>query len=162
VPAVAVTAAVVQPAATVTVAGTVSAAALLESAIAAPPVAAGLVKVTVHVDAADESNFLALENLAGLIVEDNPDEALRFAERAVELAPDDASAHDTLGWVYYRKGVYGSAAEHLKLAVAKEPTPRRQYRLGMCYLKTGDRDRGQQMLASALKQDPKLATEKQQ
>jgi Tfp pilus assembly protein PilF len=112
--------------------------------------------------AVDESNFQALKNMAGIIVDDNPDEALRFAERAVEIAPEDASAQDTLGWVYYRKGVYGPAAEHLKVAVAKEPTPRRQYHLAMSYLKNGDRDRGQPLLASALKQDPKLATEKQE
>ncbi len=110
----------------------------------------------------DESNAVALKDLASLINDDNPDEALRFAEKAVEMAPDDASAQDTLGWVYYRKGIYGSAAEHLKVAVAKEPTPRRQYHLAMSYLKAGDRDRGEQLLATALKQDPKLATEKAQ
>jgi tetratricopeptide (TPR) repeat protein len=109
----------------------------------------------------DGSNVLALENLANLITEDNPDEALKFAQKAVEIAPGDASTQDTLGWVYYRKGLYQIAAEHLKVAAAKEPTPRRQFHLAMSYLKAGDRDGGQQMLAAALKQDPNLAkTEK--
>lgn len=104
----------------------------------------------------DGSNVIALTNLANLIVVDNPDEALRFAQRAVELAPDDVTTQDALGLVYYRKGIYSSAVQHLKLAVAKEPTPRRQFHLAMTYLKAGDKDRGQQLLSAALKTDPNL------
>ena len=92
-----------------------------------------------------------------MMAEDNSDEALKFAQQAVEIAPEDASTQDTLGWVYYRKGLYRNAVDHLKLAAAKEPTARRQFHLAMSYLKAGDRDRGQQMLATALKQEPNLA-----
>jgi len=48
-PLVALKVAVVAPAVTVTAAGTVNIALLLESVTAAPPVRAGLVRVTVHV-----------------------------------------------------------------------------------------------------------------
>jgi tetratricopeptide (TPR) repeat protein len=104
----------------------------------------------------DGSNIQALNNLSSVMITDNPDEALRFAQQAVEIAPEDAATQDTLGWAYYRKGIYQTATEHLKVAVAKEPTPRRQYRLAMAYLKSGDRALGQPLLASALKQDPAL------
>jgi tetratricopeptide (TPR) repeat protein len=105
----------------------------------------------------ESTNVLALRGLANVMVEDNSDEALKFAQQAVEVAPEDPSTQDTLGWVYYRKGLYRSAVDHLKMAAAKEPTPQRQFHLAMSYLKAGDRDLGQQMLATALKQDPNLA-----
>ena len=104
----------------------------------------------------DGSNVIALTNLAILIATDNPDAAFGLAQKAVELAPDDASTQDALGLVYYRKGIYRSAAEHLKIAAAKEPTARRQFHLAMSYLKAGDRDLGQEMLSAALKKDPNL------
>jgi tetratricopeptide (TPR) repeat protein len=105
----------------------------------------------------DGSNVLALNNLAYLMALDSPDEALKLAQQAVELAPDDAAVRDTMGWVYYRKGIYRSAVEQLKISVAKESTARRQFHLAMCYLKLGDQDLGQRTLRTALKQDPNLA-----
>jgi tetratricopeptide (TPR) repeat protein len=104
----------------------------------------------------DGSNVLALNNLAYLIALDSPDEALKLAQQAVELAPDDAAVRDTMGWVYYRKGIYGSAVEQLRMSVTKESTPQRQFHLAMAYLKVGDKDLGQQTLMTALKQDPDL------
>lgn len=105
----------------------------------------------------DENNRLALDSLASLIVMEQPEEALKLAQQAVEIAPDDATAQDTLGWVYYRAGNYQTAVEHIKMAFAKQPTPRRQYHLAMSYLKNGDRSLGQQALLAALKQDPNLS-----
>jgi tetratricopeptide (TPR) repeat protein len=105
----------------------------------------------------DDRNRLALESLASLIVMEQPDEALKLAEKAVESAPDDAAAQDTLGWVCYRRGSYRTAVEHIKLAFARQPTPRRQYHVAMSYLKSGDQSLGQQALLAALKQDPNLA-----
>ena len=58
------------------------------------------------------------------------------------LAPDDAAVRDTIGWVYYRKGIYRSAVEQLKMSVAKESTPQRQFHLAIAYLKVGDKDLG--------------------
>ena len=75
---------------------------------------------------------------------------------AGELAPANASVQDTLGWVYYRRGNYAAAVEHLKLAVANGPTASRQYHLAICYIKAGKRDLGQTVLWAALRQDPNL------
>ncbi len=105
---------------------------------------------------ADPSNAFVLNNIAYLTVGENPDEALQLAQQAVELAPDAAAIQDTIGWVLYRKGLYSRAVEHLKKAVETEPTPRREFHLAVCYLKTGDKALGKQILDAALKKDPNL------
>jgi tetratricopeptide (TPR) repeat protein len=105
----------------------------------------------------DHNSIVALNDLAFMLSGDNTDEALKYAQQAGELAPDSPAVQDTLGWVYYRKGIYRSAVGYLKAAVEKDGTPPRKYHLGMAYLKAGDRDLGQRMLKSALEADPKLA-----
>lgn len=49
------------------------------------------------------------------------DKALKLAQKAVELAPDDGHILDTLGWVYYRLGQYDKATKVLEQAVEKVP-----------------------------------------
>jgi tetratricopeptide (TPR) repeat protein len=107
---------------------------------------------------ADDRNALALNNLAYLLAKTDPDGALKYAERAGEIAPQTAAIEDTLGWVYYRKGLYSYALTHLKIAVEKDANPRRRFHLGMAYMKSGDPAMGRQIVASALKSDPGLAT----
>jgi tetratricopeptide (TPR) repeat protein len=109
----------------------------------------------------DPTNVFALNNLAWTLAKDNPEEALQYAQQAVEAAPDNATVEDTLGWIYYRKGVYRMAVDYLKNAVAKESTPRREFHLAMCYMKTGDRELGQKMLNAALQKDPNLVKTEQ-
>lgn len=107
---------------------------------------------------ADDKNAMALNNLAYLLAKTDPDGALKYAQRAGEIAPQNPAIEDTLGWVYYRKGLYSNALTHLKMAVAKDSTPRRQFHLGMAYVKAGDQAMGRQIVAAALKSDPALAT----
>jgi tetratricopeptide (TPR) repeat protein len=111
--------------------------------------------------AVDSSNLFALNNLAYQLAAENPDEALKFAQQAAEAAPDNAAVLDTLARVLYRKGVYNTAEAYLKTAISKEPTPRRQFHLGMSYLKSGQRDLGRQLMLTALQQDPNLAKTEQ-
>lgn len=63
---------------------------------------------------------IAANNLAWLIATNNGnlDEALRLAQASVSKNPNSAGFYDTLGWVYYQKGLYSSAIEHLRKAVA--------------------------------------------
>jgi tetratricopeptide (TPR) repeat protein len=111
--------------------------------------------------AVDGSNVVALNNLAYTLAPSDPDVALKYAQQAVELAPNSATVQDTLGWIYYRKAIFSTAVNYLETAVAKEPTPRRQFHLAMSYLKSGKRDQGEKILQLALQQDPKLTqTEK--
>jgi tetratricopeptide (TPR) repeat protein len=109
--------------------------------------------------ALDSSNLLALNNIAYALEASQPDEALKYAQQAVELAPDNAMALDTLGWVYYKRAIYDTAVTYLEKSVAKEPIPRRQFHLAMCYLKQGQHDLGEKNLQLALRQDPKLPVE---
>jgi tetratricopeptide (TPR) repeat protein len=107
----------------------------------------------------DASNIFALNNLANHLTATNPEEALKLAQQAVEVAPDNPAVQDTLGWIYYRKGMYSMAVEHLKVAAMRQANPRRDFHLGMAYLKAGDPSRGQKMVTLALRSDPSLSKE---
>jgi len=118
-----------------------------------PDAAAGYYREVLR---ADENNLMALNNLASNLTAQDPDEALTLAQRAMEAAPDNPGVEDTLGWIYYRKGMYQAALEYLKAATTKAPNPRRRLHLGLAYLKLGERDLGQRMVALAVSADPTL------
>ena len=105
----------------------------------------------------DHDSLVALNDLAYILSKDSPDEALKYAQRAGELAPENAEVQDTLGWAYYRKGIYRSAIGYLKTAMDKDSTPPHKYHLGLAYLKAGDPNLGQKMVDAALQADPTLA-----
>jgi tetratricopeptide (TPR) repeat protein len=109
----------------------------------------------------DSTNLIALNNLAYELAGSSPEEALKFAQQALEEAPTESSIQDTLGWIYYRRGLYSIAVPYLKNAVEKDPNPRRQFHLGMTYLKTGDQVAGQRLVREALQKDPNLAKTEQ-
>jgi tetratricopeptide (TPR) repeat protein len=103
------------------------------------------------------NNAIALNNLAFLLAENGQAaEALKYAEKAVELAPDKPDFEDTLGWVLYRKGLYATAVTHLKSAVSKGGGTREQYHLAAAYFRTGDAVQGHAILTAALRKDPNL------
>jgi tetratricopeptide (TPR) repeat protein len=107
--------------------------------------------------AQDGKNAKVLNNLAYLLADGNQwDEALKYAQEAKQLDPNSASADDTLGWTYFRKGLYPMAVTYLESATAKEGTALRKYHLAMAYLKAGNPKRGRQVLDEAMKMDPKL------
>jgi Tfp pilus assembly protein PilF len=107
--------------------------------------------------AANPNDVTALNNLAFMLAESasGMDEALRLAQRALELAPDSTTVADTMGWVMYRKGLYDSAVRYFEKAASKEG-PVTQYHLAMAYFKAGNRNRGNQVLEAALRQNPNL------
>ncbi|MBA2735778.1 MAG: tetratricopeptide repeat protein [Pyrinomonadaceae bacterium] len=63
---------------------------------------------------------IAANNLAWLLAENqgNLDEALQLAQKSVNQIHNSAGFYDTLGWIYYKKGLYTPAIEQLKKAVA--------------------------------------------
>jgi Flp pilus assembly protein TadD len=105
---------------------------------------------------ADPSDAQAMNNLAYLLLEygKEPAEALKYAQRAVELAPDKPLYADTLGWVLYQKGLYSLAVTYLERA-SSAPDAICKYHLAMAYAKTGDR-RGRTTLDAALKLNANL------
>ena len=81
----------------------------------------------------------------------NLDVALSLAQAAKRALPDRAEVNDTLGWVYYKKGLYQYAQEALEQSVLKEPNnPVYLYHLGMVYASRGDRTRAGRSLDRAL------------
>ncbi|MGQ9635913.1 MAG: tetratricopeptide repeat protein, partial [Bryobacteraceae bacterium] len=68
------------------------------------------------------ANVNALTNLSYLLGEylGREDEALNLAQKAKEMDPQDLDATSVAGWIYYRKGIYNTAAQYLKEAVSKQ------------------------------------------
>lgn len=100
-------------------------------------------------------NAQAMNNLAYLLAENGNqiEEALKYAQTAVELNPKDPSYADTLGWILYRKGLYSQAIPYLQKASADQESVVWKYHLAMAYAKAGDLARGRATLQAAKKVD---------
>ena len=64
---------------------------------------------------------IAANNLAWLIADGgqgNLDEALQLSQKTVNKNLNVAGYYDTLGWIYFKKGLFSPAVEQLKKAVA--------------------------------------------
>ncbi len=96
----------------------------------------------------------AANNLAWNFAEHggNLDVALGLAQRAREVSPNDAVIADTLGWIYYKKGAYGSAISLLKESNEKfmRKNPSVLYHLGLAYQKNKEKELAKQALIQAL------------
>ncbi|HVS20862.1 MAG TPA: tetratricopeptide repeat protein [Pyrinomonadaceae bacterium] len=114
--------------------------------------------------AQDGNAIFAANNLAWLYAvynKGNMDEAVRLAQGAVQSNPEVPSFADTLGWVYYKKGLYGAAAEQLKKAVSVDeaearqsnstPTPTYHFHLGVALAAKGDKAGARREIESALR-----------
>jgi tetratricopeptide (TPR) repeat protein len=98
-----------------------------------------------------------LNNLASCLLY-NPsqvDEALKLAERAKELRPDDPNTNDTLGWAYYQKGLYTPAIPLLEQSVVNN-NPVNRYHLAMALARAGQSQRAQKEFLLAFKTAPNL------
>ena len=94
---------------------------------------------------------IASNNLAWLIVSENGnlDEALRLAQTAVDRKSNTAGFYDTLGWIYFKKGLHSPAVEQLKRAIAideaeanrngEKPAAAYRLRLATVFASTGDK-----------------------
>jgi tetratricopeptide (TPR) repeat protein len=110
----------------------------------------------------------ALNNLANIYSEQlsQLDKAYQLAQRARKVLPDDPHAADTLGWIYFRKGMYHSALALLEQSAAKLPAePEPQFHLGMALYKVDRRDEAMgalQRAAGASKDFPDKAQARRQ
>jgi tetratricopeptide (TPR) repeat protein len=101
----------------------------------------------------DPNSYQATSNLARLYADHGGSlsDALELAQKAKAAQPDDAGVNDTLGWVYYRQGLYRSAVPALEAAVAKNPQVAKfQFHLGMAYLAAGQPSQAHASLQAAL------------
>jgi tetratricopeptide (TPR) repeat protein len=101
---------------------------------------------------------VAANNLAALYGEHgkgNAEEAMRLGQDVVRRFPNEPGFADTLGWVYYRKGLYRDAVEQLRRAVAgasKRGGDNSLYRwhLGAALAKSGDKGAARRELQKCL------------
>jgi tetratricopeptide (TPR) repeat protein len=109
-----------------------------------------------------ESAFAA-NNLAWNYAEHgtgNLDEAVRLAQGVVQKFPDEPGFADTLGWVYYKKGLHAAAVEQLQKAVRQTQarvekgvgtdSALYRYHLGVALAALGRKPEARQQLQQAL------------
>jgi tetratricopeptide (TPR) repeat protein len=98
----------------------------------------------------------AANNLAYILADRDKDidEALSFARLAKGKMPDNPSVMDTLGWVYYKKGLYDSAIDEFNDCLEQMPDNATvTYHLGMAYYKKGELQKARAELEKALQLD---------
>jgi tetratricopeptide (TPR) repeat protein len=101
----------------------------------------------------DPGSYQSMSNLARLYADHGGSlsDALDLAQKAKAGQPDDAGVNDTLGWVYYKQGLYRTAVPVLEAAVAKNPQVAKfQFHLGMAYLAAGQPAQAHSSLQTAL------------
>jgi len=85
----------------------------------------------------------------------NLDLALQLAQTAKAQLPNQHEIDDTLGWIYYKKGMATRAIESFENSALKQPNnPIYAYHLGLAYHKNGDAAKARQELERALKLRP--------
>jgi tetratricopeptide (TPR) repeat protein len=115
----------------------------------------------------DPAAAVAAHKLAWMYAETagNLDKALRLARAATRSLPNSAPIQDTLGWIYYKKGLAALAIPLFQRSVDQDPTnPVYAFHLGLAHAKAGDSLQARQALrqALALAQDFKGADEAKQ
>ena len=108
----------------------------------------------------DPKAAVAANNLAWIYAEEgsNLEEALRLAQLAVEAMPDDAAAHDTLGWVYYKRDSAALAVREFDRSIELDgKSADYHYRLALAQVKAGQPQRAKDSLGSALRLNPNLS-----
>jgi tetratricopeptide (TPR) repeat protein len=98
----------------------------------------------------------AANNLAFLLTERGEDlgEALQLAQKAKGKLPEDPSVMDTLGWVYYKRGLYDLAIAEFAGSLEKLPNNASvHYHIGLAYSKKGDTGLAKEHLTKALQLD---------
>jgi tetratricopeptide (TPR) repeat protein len=101
-------------------------------------------------------NAMAANNLASNLSDHggNLDEALKFAQVAREAAPENPNVADTLGWIYYKKGLIDTAYPLISDASKKlEKNAVVRYHHGMVLSKRGRTKEAAAELKAALSLD---------
>jgi putative PEP-CTERM system TPR-repeat lipoprotein len=100
---------------------------------------------------ADPNNQVALNNLAGLYPPAERIKALKLAERAWRVAPDNPGVQDTYGWLLVQEGQLERGTPMLEKAMKSLGTvPEVRYHHAVAVIRSGDSKRGRQLLEALL------------
>jgi len=105
----------------------------------------------------DPDAAVAANNLAWRYAErgSNLDLALQLARTAKRQLPNTPQVNDTLGFIYYRKGLTALAIPLLEATVEKDASNAEyRYHLGLAYGRAGNKEKASESLNRALSIDP--------
>jgi tetratricopeptide (TPR) repeat protein len=107
----------------------------------------------------DSKSAVAANNLAWIYAEGagNLDVALGLAQTAKSQLPNSHEVSDTLGWVYYKKGLPSLAVPIFRESVDMSPKNAvYRYHLGLAYAQSGNKEEARKAFEQALLLDPKF------
>jgi Flp pilus assembly protein TadD len=81
-------------------------------------------------------------------------EAMKLVEKALQLAPNDASIMDSVGWGYYRSGKLDESVKMLRRAYAGNANPEIAAHLGEVLWVRGDKAEARKIWRESLKENP--------
>ena len=81
------------------------------------------------------------------------DEAIKMAQKALEIDPTNGAYLDTMGWIYYKLGQYEEALRFIEEAYAVRKSAEVTKHLGDVYDKLGMKDRARETWEKALELD---------
>jgi tetratricopeptide (TPR) repeat protein len=91
---------------------------------------------------------------------ENLDLALQLAQTAKAGLPENASVTDTLGWVYYKKGLASLATTTFRQAAALDASNANvHYHLGLALIQQGDKAEARKALEAAMRLNPSLSSD---
>jgi tetratricopeptide (TPR) repeat protein len=95
-------------------------------------------------------------NLAEM--EEDLDQAIDFARRSLELAPDELKQFPlaALGWVHYKRREYELAVEYLEKSNDLGPSPTTLTHLGMALLAAGEEEKARDAFGRARSLEPRV------
>lgn len=102
----------------------------------------------------DPRAAVAANNLAWINANSNGnlDVALQLAQTAKSQLPNRHEVDDTLGWIYYKKGLSSLAIEALNTSTTRQPdNPSYNYHLALAHHQNGDKEQARKLLEKALK-----------
>ncbi len=102
-------------------------------------------------------NALILNNFAYSLSERNIrlQEALKMAQKAISIQPDNSAYLDTIGWIYYKLGQYPEAAQYIQKAVdSGEASAVVLEHLGDVYASLGQTEQAKTYWQKSIEMDP--------
>jgi Flp pilus assembly protein TadD len=102
----------------------------------------------------DPDHIKSLNNLAWLLRESDPLRAFKYAERALNLTPDDPNILDTLGIIEINRGHGAQAVRYIRRALKIAPMNLTfRYHLAKAVAMNGDKEEAKTILKEILEPD---------